>query len=192
MRYHILSNKPCATRLRDPASYSVAYSPDGEQVVVADSILGVTQLDLRTGTAKRHSRTGFSVAYSPDGRLLAIAGMECISILDGETGKELYQLDSHEEELESLNNRIGGNLAFSPDGKFLAHVSGYRFATSRSDLTVWRTSDFKKIGGSPLNKTDFTVTANITLTSSAQSFDCQRATGFLSHATCTPSPTIAI
>ncbi|MEO1528120.1 MAG: hypothetical protein AAFX06_22030, partial [Planctomycetota bacterium] len=137
-----------------------AFSPDAEHVAVASVCDGVTRLELRNNTGKRYPRRATSVAYSPNGRLLAVAGPTAVSILDCETEEELYRVDSGEDSLEMVESSANGNqffgdLAFSPDGKFLAHVSGYRYVEERSDLTVYRTSDFKKVGGGPLHKSDF-------------------------------------
>ena len=85
---------------------------------------------------------------------MAIADATTISILDCETDEELYRLDSRLDREVMTGNQNFGDLAFSPDGKFLAHVSGFRIAKGESDLTVWRTSDFKKIGDGPLHKWD--------------------------------------
>ena len=142
-------------RSNDPRSFSVAFAPDGNDAAVADNVLGATRLRLESGEAKRFPEKGTSVAYSPNGRLLAIASMFAISIRDAETDKELYRLDSLVDEERLPSNGMGGDLAFSPDGKYLAHVSGDRYNSSRSDLNVWRTSDFQKIGNGPLDKEDF-------------------------------------
>ncbi|MEO1618315.1 MAG: protein kinase, partial [Planctomycetota bacterium] len=135
-------------------SGSVAFAPDGKNVILSDAILGATQLNLKTNEAIRYPETGFSAVYSPDGRLVAIDGVYAISIRNVESDTELYQLDSVID--ADWNLKTGpGRLAFSPDGKFLAHVK-YSFRQSlRSDLNVWRTSDFEKIGGGPLDQEDF-------------------------------------
>ena len=144
-------------RQQDPRSYSVAFAPDGDSVLVAGTTLGATQLNLRSDEARRYPDRGRSVAYSPDGRLMAIDGYFGISIRERESDKEIYRLNSVPDSGELNFNVLSGNLAFSPDGKYLAHVSGFRYNTNRSALNVWRTSDFKKIGGAPLREEDFTM-----------------------------------
>jgi serine/threonine protein kinase/WD40 repeat protein len=134
-------------------SGSVAFAPDGKNAILSDKSLGATQLNLKTNEAIRYPQTGFSSAYSPDGGLVAIDGAYAISIRDVESDTELYQLDTVIN-ADSNPNTGAGILAFSPDGKFLAHVS-FRSGSTRSGLNVWRTSDFKKIGGGPLDQEDF-------------------------------------
>ena len=144
---------------QSPQSGSVAFAPDGKNAILSDKSLGATQLNLETNEAIRYPQTGFSSAYSPDGRLVAIDGAYAISIRDVESDTELYQLDTVIN-ADSNPNTGAGNLAFSPDGKFLAHVS-FRNYSTRSGLNVWRTSDFKKIGGGPLDQEDFWMLAPV-------------------------------
>lgn len=143
---------------QSPRSFSVAFSPDDNSVLVGDYTLGATRLNLKRREAVRYPQKGMSAAYSPDGRLVALDHALGISIRDVATGNELLQLDSLIDS-DWNPNTFGGNLAFSPDGKYLAHVSGYRYAKQKSDLNVWRTSDFKKVGGGPLRQKNITMAA---------------------------------
>ncbi|MEO1525494.1 MAG: hypothetical protein AAFX06_08655, partial [Planctomycetota bacterium] len=143
---------------QSPRSFSVAFAPDDNSVVVGDYTLGATELNLNSRKSTRYPQSGMSGAYSPDRRLVALDHALGISIRDVATEKELYQLDSLIDG-DWTSKTFGGNLAFSPDGKFLAHVSGYRYENQRSDLNVWRTSDFKKVGGGPLRQKEITMAA---------------------------------
>ncbi len=143
---------------QSPRSFSVAFAPDGNSVVVGDYTIGATRLNLSSREAIRYPQSGMSAAFSPDGRLVALDSALGISIRDVETDKELYQLDSLIDSGWNPNT-FGGNLAFSPDGKYLAHVSGYRYNNQRSDLNVWRTSDFKKVSDAPLRQKDIAMAA---------------------------------
>ncbi|MFK7820002.1 MAG: protein kinase [Planctomycetaceae bacterium] len=141
---------------QSPRSFSVAFAPDGNSAMLSDYTLGATRLNLKTEEAIRYPQRGLTVAYSPDGRLVAIDDMYSVSIREIETNKELYRLDSIIDSNWNTNT-WGGHLTFSPDGKYLAHVSSYRYNSTRSNLNVWRTSDFKKIGGGPLHQEDFSM-----------------------------------
>ena len=143
-----------------PRSFSVAFAPDGKNAILSDYTLGATRLNLKTEDAIRYPQRGLSVAYSPDGRLVAIDDMYSVSIRDNDTNKELHRLDTIIDSGWHINT-WGGHLTFSPDGKYLAHVSSYRYNTTRSDLNVWRTSDFKKIGGGPLHQEKFSMKAPV-------------------------------
>ena len=148
---------------QSPRSFSVSFAPDGKNAILCDFALGATQLDLATNQATRYPEVGLSAAYSPDGRLVAIDSFFATSIRDVETGKELHRLDSlcNVDWSPDIAATYGGDLAFSPDGKFLAHASSFRYSTGQSDLNVWRTSDFKKIGGGPLVQKDSSMKAPI-------------------------------
>ena len=137
--------------IQSAVSGSVAFAPDEKGVILSDGVLGATQLNLKTNEAIRYPDKGISAAYSPDGRVVAIAVMYAISIRDARSGKELYQLDTVNDADGKLDTGYG-RLAFSPDGKFLAHTSIYGYISSRTDLNVWRTSDYEKIGGGPLHQ----------------------------------------
>jgi WD40 repeat protein len=61
----------------------------------------------------------YSVALSPEGKLLAAGGDDpVVRVWDVDSGKELYQLDGHQDKVRSIT--------FAPDGKLLATLSGGR------------------------------------------------------------------
>ena len=102
-------------------SQSLAFSNDGEHVVVANYSSegfrfpgGVSKYDVETGEGES---LGFlvaspSIAVSPDGRLVAAAGLEGpAQVRNLETGEVVATLDTGD---------FSRSVAFSPDGKLLA------------------------------------------------------------------------
>ncbi len=100
--------------------WSLAYSPDGQALAVADGTLDapgtVTLWDLSTRKVKAtldgHERGVVTVVYSPDGTRLASGSREgTIQVWDAKTGEPVHEMTG----LSGLTE-----LAFSPDGTLLA------------------------------------------------------------------------
>jgi WD40 repeat protein len=96
---------------------SLAFSPDGEQLLTA-SLDGTARLwDITPGQeALTLMANGNRVAFSPDGDRLATGGLDGIArLLDRESGEQLAALAGHEQGLFGV--------AYSPDGQRLATAS---------------------------------------------------------------------
>jgi WD40 repeat protein len=92
---------------------SVAFSPDGKQVVSGSDDETVRLWDAVTGAALQtlegHSDTVWSVAFSPDGKqVVSGSGDETVRLWDAVTGAALQTLEGHSGSVISV--------AFSPDG----------------------------------------------------------------------------
>lgn len=109
---------------------SVAFSPDGQQLAVADSNGGIRVWDISSGRSqlilRAHETWIWSIAFSPDGQWLASASDDNTAKLwNLATGTCLRTLNGHTQAVLAV--------AFSPDGEWLA--------TSSDDLTIrlWNT-----------------------------------------------------
>ncbi|KAH6694365.1 hypothetical protein BKA61DRAFT_564174 [Leptodontidium sp. MPI-SDFR-AT-0119] len=114
---------------------SVAFSPDGKQIVSGSDDATVRRWDAATGqqllpALEGHTGEVTSVAFSPDGKQI-VSGSDDATVRrwDAATGQQL---------LPALEGHTGlvTSVAFSPDGKQI--VSGSRDATSPSPLTASR------------------------------------------------------
>ena len=158
---------------------SVAFSPDGRQIVSGSGDNTVNVWDIATGkeilTLKGHAERVDSVAFSPDGKRIVSGGFDrMVKVWDIATGKETLTI--------TVQGRTNGvsSVAFSPDGKRIASgswktVNVWDAVTGKETLrenfgdvsSVAFSADGKRIisgGGSNTVKVWDAVTGNETLT----------------------------
>ncbi|KAH8113773.1 hypothetical protein DFH11DRAFT_274412, partial [Phellopilus nigrolimitatus] len=118
---------------------SVAYSPDGRQIVSGSWDETICIWDAQTGKAVGEPLTGHSdwvrsVAYSPDGRhIVSSSDDNTVCIWDTQTGKAVGKpLPGHSDLVTSV--------AYSPDGRHI--VSGL----SEGSICIWDAQTGKAVG----------------------------------------------
>jgi WD40 repeat protein len=111
---------------------ALAFSPDGRLLASADEAVRVW--DVATGRLIRRLSAGRprSLAFRPDGRLLVAACRRgAVMGWDAATGRALFVLDAHSEEVNAL--------AFTPDGRRLVTGAGEVRAWDLAALLARRT-----------------------------------------------------
>jgi WD40 repeat protein len=114
---------------------SIAFSPDGDTLAVAEYQKKVSIWDLNTcqllKELRGHQDVVSSVAFSPDGKVLASGSWDgCVKLWDLPAGREQRTLPRSPCRSTRRGSRVD-HVAFSPDGKLLAYVHSYEH------LTVW-------------------------------------------------------
>ncbi|KAE9385621.1 hypothetical protein BT96DRAFT_574609 [Gymnopus androsaceus JB14] len=115
---------------------SVAFSPDGTQIVSGSGDQSVRIWDASTGKEMHklegHTDQVTSVAFSPDGtQIVSGSGDQSFRIWDASTGKEMHKLEGHTDWVTSV--------AFSPDGTQIVSGSGDQ------SVRIWDASTGKEM-----------------------------------------------
>ncbi|KAE9394627.1 hypothetical protein BT96DRAFT_886390 [Gymnopus androsaceus JB14] len=138
--------------------YSVAFSPDGTQIVSGSYDKSVRIWDASTGKEMHklegHTSWVSSVAFSPDGTQIVSGSYDqSVRIWDASTGKEMHKLEGHThssvriwdastgKEMHKLegHTHLVNSVAFSPDGTQI--VSG----SDDQSVRIWDASTGKEI-----------------------------------------------
>jgi WD40 repeat protein/serine/threonine protein kinase len=124
--------EPCDATRKFGSAYTIAFSPDGQQVAAATD--GVVKVwDWKNRQLLRSLPGGdfhtISVAFSGDGRLATGGFREGLKLWDPDTGTLLRAVPAHDSAISAL--------AFSADGKWLASA-GYDRTVKLSDSTTGR------------------------------------------------------
>ncbi len=94
---------------------SVAYSPDGETIAIADwSTVNLwdTEASVLKATLTKYNHSIEGISYSPDGKTIATWTYEEVHLWDATTGKHKTTLTGHAKGVK--------NIMYGPDGKTVA------------------------------------------------------------------------
>jgi WD40 repeat protein len=129
---------------------SVAFSPDGKQVVSGSDDETVRLWDTTTGAALQtlegHTDSVTSVAFSPDGKqVVSGSDGETVRLWDTATGAALQTLEGHTDSVTSV--------AFSPDGKLLPilHVLNHWVVEGNTNI-IWLPPSYREICSATWNR----------------------------------------
>ena len=121
---------------------SVAFSPDGKQVVSGSGDHTVRLWDAATGAAVQtlegHTDSVSSVAFSPDGKqVVSGSDDETVRLWDAATGAAVQTLEGHTDSVSSV--------AFSLDGKLLSilQVSNHWIVEDDTNI-LWLSADYRE------------------------------------------------
>jgi WD40 repeat protein/serine/threonine protein kinase len=111
----------CTIDVPEVAIHSLAFSPDGRQLLSAGNAIGIQLWNVDSGKLIQefhgHSSDVFAAIFHPDGQRIVSAGRDrTVRVWDPVHGDELAQLLGHTNYIFSLS--------FSPDGTTLASGSG--------------------------------------------------------------------
>jgi WD40 repeat protein len=113
---------------------SVAFSPDGRRIAVAEAVASALVWDTSSGKQVLRIRPAYGVAvaaYSPDGGTLAVMdGRETVRFFDAASGEETRSFPGRKRAQFK-------HLAFSPDGGTLAAVYLDHAGDGEPWITLW-------------------------------------------------------
>jgi hypothetical protein len=124
-------------RGHDDVVFSLAFSPDGQQLASGSFDHTVRLWDVQTHAAVKeyhnHSDFVYAVAFSPNGKQLVSASKDrTVQLFDKETGKSVFTFSGMEQDVMAV--------AFHPDGKSVIS-SGFE-----SNIFWWNTATGERMG----------------------------------------------
>jgi hypothetical protein len=137
--------------LHDDVFFTVAFRPDGGQLVAGGADGSVRVFDVPTGVERlkisNHADWVTTVCFSPDGKRIATASRDkTAKVFDAENGGLLATFSEHNAPVRAV--------AFSADGKSVVSAGGNR-------IRVWNVDDSKQVGEmAPFDNDIHTLSSN--------------------------------